>query len=300
MTNTPIERRRCVLLSIIAFCALFVWNLSPTAWAGDQTLDKVFADWAARQSRVPSVRYGVTGEVILPRGSFNGVIHGKATGGVVPPRDVHAILKRTFLIDFQRGKYRLDSEEQVYDAASDRLYPKVFVRVFDGERIKQWRPREQNSSPFSGLGPHDPEVGTGKGHMSSLEMTYWPFFMGHGSIPWLRGPIYPDRLRVLPDQELLSVHGRGVYHDRPCTVLRTPPLQGTNQTFDEYWVDTDRLSAVLRYAYYMGKTPYVEFDFDYQSAPREWLPRGWTITVREAGKESITLVECQRTCNPGC
>src|SRR5262249_17123683 len=64
--------------------------------------------------------------------------------------------------------------------------------------------------------------------------------------------------------------------------LRTFPLTSAAfKPFEEYWVDPDRDSAIVRYAYYMdtGQKPKTQSDIEisYQQTAHGWLPLRWKL-----------------------
>jgi hypothetical protein len=86
--------------------------------------------------------------------------------------------------------------------------------------------------------------------------------------------------RLDPDD--FRVHGRAIHDGRKCVVLRTFPLTSVAfKPFEEYWVDPDRDSAIVRYAYYMdtGQKPKIQWDIDisYQQTAHGWLPLRWKL-----------------------
>jgi hypothetical protein len=149
-----------------------------------------------------------------------------------------------------------------------------------------------------------PDVSIVSGNLrgQSFPCYYWPLFVGHGTIPTLLGHVLPGRLRVQPDAELLFVHGRGIHAGRNCVVLRTHAVQFSTTSFDEFWVDPARDSAVLRLACYAGGHPASDLEIAYQETSHGWLPQRWTLIVRPGGRTA--QVERMRveevTINPPC
>ncbi len=258
-------------------------------------LEKVFADWKKRQERVKTVRYRVQGEGIRIKGSYEGLVGrpGQPEKRTLPPRDITTSVKRTLLLDIPNNRYRREVEEQEYDIGTDRVYPRVHVCVFDGTVSKFFRPRERNTHPVTGMRESEPEVSVRKGHWEGAPFTmgYWPFFVGHGSVAWQRQNIVPGKLRVQPDREMVVLHGQGVHQNRPCLVLRTQARRAEYTSFDEFWVDPARDSAVVRQLLVTNGHAYVEFDIQYQQTTHGWLPRGWTTTQRNFGNGKTDYIE---------
>ena len=122
------------------------------------------------------------------------------------------------LVDFGTSRYRLQTEGQQYHQETEKLYPIFAIRVFDGQAIKAYRPRERNTHPFDGVGSSEPELGVGKGYLggAAFEMSVWPMFLAHGSVPSQKEKPIPGKLKVLPDGGDLSVYGQVMRDGRPC------------------------------------------------------------------------------------
>ncbi len=259
--------------------------------APDQRLEKIFADWKKRQARTKSVRYQVSGNRVIAKGSFLDD-DGRRTK-IMPPRDVTAVIQRTLIFDFVTGRYRWEIEDQDYDTDADKFHPKAETRVFDGKQIKMLRPRERNTHPMMGVRPGEPELGIATGYfgLAPVEVEFWPLFVGHGYVPtWDRGPT-PGKFKVLPDKDMSYIHGQAVHEGRSCWVVRTRP-QGSCENFDEYWVDAAVESAVVRQASFcLGKMQF-EAAIAYQKTAHGWLPRRWTFTERNFNDG--TLIQVQR------
>lgn len=258
------------------------------AQEADARIAQVVADWLKRQERTQRVRYEVSGQATVPKGSRTPPqgLASPEESGENPPRDITSPIKEIMLIDFASGRYRIYLERQTYDKGTDRLYPVVNTRVFDGKELKGWSPRHLNTHPVIGVKPGEPEIGIAKGNLSGAAFTVGerPFFAGHGSIAWTEGQIMPGKLRTMPDTELLTVHGQGVHNGRACLVLRTPTRRGHSTSFDEYWVDTQRESALARQLHYVGNVAQYEISIEYQPTAQGWLPKRWTVTERTIAK----------------
>lgn len=267
-----------------------------TAQEPDARLEKVFADWAKRRERTKSVRYVTRGETVLPKGSLRAPI-GQSSSREAPPRDIVSRVTQTMLLDFEKQRHRLETEQEEYDAGTDKVYPRVVTRLFDGKRTGAWRPRELNTHPVTGVKPWEADIGYGSGYIgggSSFEFGYWPFFLGHGIVGWQGGTIIAGKLNVQPDRDLVTVHGQGVHQGRPCLVLRTLTKRRSMTSYDEFWVDTARDSAVVRQLYVINKTAFLELDIEYQTTEHGWLPRRWTCTDREVGTDKTVWISRHR------
>jgi hypothetical protein len=117
----------------------------------------------------------------------------------------------------------------------------------------------------------------------------YPPFYGHGIVPYAgTSRLFPGHLTIEPDTEPLTVHGEVVHDGRRCLVLRTPPSQGVATSYDELWIDPSRDSAIVRHAFYSGKTPRVDMLVWYRQTSHGWLSDRWEQTIRTSkGVEEI-------------
>jgi hypothetical protein len=267
-------------LTLVALLHFYVTGTG--AYAAGTELQKVLADWENRAKRAGCIRYHVTGQSILPKGSLRDVRNIPLVPET-PNRDIVGTVALTVLVDFPGKRYRLDLEEEIYDQGTDRLYPNVRTNIFDGTLLRSYRPRARNTHPISGLKASDVEYATGKGDLKRavIPTTYWPLFVSHGSVPSSTETITADQLVVRPDPELLYVHGHASHNGAPCIVVRSQLRRGAMPSFDEYWIDMGKESAIVRQCVYMDKTAHIDFHIEYQQTAGGWLPKRWTNTQRE-------------------
>jgi hypothetical protein len=259
----------------------------------DPRLQQVLDDWRKRQERTQNVRYVVRGEGVWSRGAWS-AMSGRPSGQDRPPRDLVIQLGAVLLLDLAANRLRLETDEERYDEATEKLYPQRMLRVADGAGAKMFFPREKNTHPLEGKRDTDAEVWVEKGYRGgdTLNIRYWPLLYAQGSVPCLQEHAGPGKLRVLPDPELLYAHGQAVYRDRPVWVIRTQAVNRGVPTFDEFWVDKGRDSAVVRYALVTGEVPEYEALIDYQETAHGWMPLRWTLTQRLFGRV-IYLERCR-------
>jgi hypothetical protein len=248
----------------------------------DPRLQQVLDDWRKRQERTQNVRYVVRGEGVWSKGAWPSP-PGQGTDQVRPPRDLVIQRGAVVLLDFAANRLRLETDEERYDEATDKFYPQRMVRVADGTEAKMFFPREKNTHPIEGKKPNDAEVWIENGYRGgdTLNIGYWPLIYAHGSIPSQAEHPRPGKLRILPDPELLYVHGEAIYRDRPVWVIRTQAVKTAVASFDEFWVDKGRDSAVVRYALVVRDHPEYDLQIDYRETTHGWMPLRWTLTERD-------------------
>jgi hypothetical protein len=249
------------------------------AWATaegiDPQLEKVLADWQKRQHRVETVEYQVRGEHKVPRGAYNSMsfLTRKAPDKENPPQDLVGTVGFTVFLDFAKGRHRRKIEDQVYNLSSGKLDREVMEDVFDGSVMKCLIPRSENPH----LGDKIPEMTIVSGDMKNGAFLgqYYPIFFAHGRIHTAMEQIIPGQLRNKPDPDYLYVHGRGVHDGRACLILRTRTLKMSDTSFEEYWVDAPRESAILRYVMYSNGKPLNDVAISYRQTSAGWFPENW-------------------------
>jgi hypothetical protein len=105
-----------------------------------------------------------------------------------------------------------------------------------------------------------------------------PLFFAHGIIRTALDEIAPGKLRKKADAEYLTLHGQGVHRGKACLVVRSQTMQLSLTSYDEFWIDPSRQSAVLRYVMYSDKRIFNDIDIEYQQTAHGWLPQRWTFT----------------------
>lgn len=267
----------------------------------DPRLKKILADWQERQHWFQAIEYMVSGIHKVPKGAFNNypVEFGVPTPEVNPPRDLEAPVSCKFLLDFVKGRHRRERHEQVFNLVHGSLDPAVAIDVFNGSTITIFTPREEN--PTDNVGVRHPDISITFGNVKNGQIIdqYFPFFFAHGRIYTAMEPILPGRLRNKPDPGFLYVHGTSVCENQPCLVLRTQTLGQSTPCFDEYWVDTEKESAIVRYLGYSDKTATHDLNIHYCKSHGHWLPESWRLAnylsagplagYREVRVEQITV-----------
>lgn len=262
------------LLLMLGF--LFGWA-SASAQAPDPQIEKVFADWKARQAKFKSIRYQVRGDVTKPKGSAPD--HRGAQSMKLPSTDLKAEFKFTVLFDFNKQRHRLEEEGTQFDIETSKPYPTYRIWVYDGKAIKQYRPRERNTHPTQGVKETDAELGIGEGYLGGAgwTMSYWPLFAGHGSVANYGVRILAGQPMVLPKIEFMRVQGRGGHRGRNCLVIQTEPK---DKSYEEWWIDLERESAVVRYVMFLNNKPYVVAEVEHEKTASGWMPKSWVFTMQ--------------------
>ncbi len=265
---------------------------SEIVWAADPRLEKVLADWQKRQQRFDAAEYQVRGLLKVPKGAYSNdmaiMLYGTKAGQINPSQDVEGTVGFTVLLDFVKGRHRRDIQQRLFDPGSGHLGAPIRMKdVFNGSQMKCLIPKEENPGQYVSV--TQPELTITSGNMKNGEFKneYYPLFFAHGRIHTDREPILPGKLRHKIHSDYMYVHDTGVLDERKCLILRTQPLpEFANKPFEEYWVDTERDSAVVRYVRYVGPKPLITFEIRvrYRQYQDSWLPDGWRWTTFIKGK----------------
>jgi len=265
-------------LPLIALAALLTLGRARAEERADPRLEKVFADWQKRQQRVQTVRYRISGEQIVAKESIFDPLHPKVPA--IPKKDVKLRIQRMMLLDFPKNRHRLELDEEEYNNQGDKLNRHVHAGFFDGQVLKgKLLP---GTSPRLNGEPNEPraDLGVVKGYMggAAFNCTYDPLFYGHGSIVYDDARIMPGKLLLLPQKEVFAVHGQAVHNGRNCLLLRTRPRQLSVIVWDEFWVDTERDSAIVRSRRVYESGVERDLDVGYRQTSAGWLADRWTST----------------------
>jgi hypothetical protein len=290
-----VRARSASYLWLAGLGALLLAVPSAVAQPRDPVVERVLADWQKRQKRVQRVRYVVTGQSIIPKGSLDDPITGLPLNPPEPAQDVAQPQKSDLLLDFEGQRFRLELSEQVYYQSKKQLVPRAKITVFDGKSLSTLCPREANATDFASE-PSMPDICILKGSSPTQDIrplrsvnAYYlsPLFLAHGIVAQLTDQPAFGRT---PDPEDLVVHGRGVYAGRACLVLRTLPIKTmAGATFEEYWIDTAKESAVLRQASYLEGVLTVDLAITYQETSYGSLPLTWVGITRKAPDKIVNV-----------
>jgi hypothetical protein len=279
--------RRALAACLLSATAALFTGRPAEAQGSDPRLEKVFTDWQKRYDRIKTVRYRVTGERVIAKGS-NTDDAGRPLVPESPPKDIVEEDRLLFLLDFTTNRHRLERSEKIWLHQTGTFVPRVAISVFDGAACKGAMPRDENTSPDFTSPASQPDVTICTGNLKTLgfEPVYWPIFSAHGIITAYGDSAFPGKLSPSQDKESFLVQGEGVRSGRPCLVLRTEPREGGRTSYDELWVDVARDSAVVRQLQVVNDVPITDQEVDFQEVSGSWLPSQWTFTAR-VGRRTI-------------
>jgi len=256
----------------------------------DPRLNKILADWQKRQNAVESIDYQVEGEYKVPKGAYTQqravtLRSKKSEVRVAPEDDLSGPMGLNLLLDFAKERFRLEKRNQSFHINKCELAQEFIIFTFNGKEIRSFMPREKNPT----LSPKQPEFGIVSGNVKDeiFLLECKPIFFAHGRIYTPTEKIVPGQMRNKPDPNYLHIHGTAVQEGRSCLIVRTQTLQLGNISFEEYWVDPERDSTIVRYSSYSGDKK-LSCDQDlvihYKHLPDGWFPLDWRWTFFLHGK----------------
>jgi hypothetical protein len=286
---------RCRLFSnVAAFVAsisvLLNWAVALPAQTRDERLQKVIQEWNKRRDSIRNVRYLIRGERIIPKGIVAENENNKPLAVPLPRQDISSPIQRTFILDVVNNRFRLEIEEKGFSWKQEKLYPIHRTDLYDGQEYKILHPGDPNPDVHhKGVIP-DVAITTGDASNRTFDFMHWPLFDGLGIVQSIAHRSSAKKLVLDFNQEDYVVHGEGLFQGRKCLVLRTNTRGPGGGLYDEYWVDTQRESVVLKHLFVSQKVPLVELSIDYRKTSRGTFPSGWTYT-RRAGANKVREIE---------
>ncbi len=260
-------------IALFVISALCCTSAAQPPATNNAKIEQVLKDWKARYERLKSVRYKLVGT----EESFGGPVMKGAPPPIPGERAVRAIV----VIDLVDKRYRLDEDKSRPAQARDRYVRFKTTEAYNGKIHQRAVPRdnEERSDEI-------PDVSIAKGDltMGRVDAYLEPVFYAHGLIPTEDSPLGPGRFPSDHEPEDFQLKGIGSHAGRSCLMLRTGPASTTPALSDEYWVDTQRQSAVVRQIHWQGKNPWYRVDIDHQQTSHGWLPLKWVITNTISGE----------------
>ena len=252
---------RFALAGLVAALALPAAAQPPK---GDDPVGRTLAAWEARQGRVKTARYTLTGTWESPSRTRSG--------------------KVVVLLDLARGRFRVEDD---FESPIDGV-PQVYqpTTTFDGREFRLGYPLDR---PWrSPVGINDLDIDRRSGPLApgvTPGRRLWPLLYAHGLVPdieYLRGF---NRPRWAYDRGDFVPAGRHPLAGRVCDVVRTEPTETEPPGLTEYWADPGRDGAILRTVALSGQTPTDRTDITWRETRAGWGVAGWTeLSLSDGGR----------------
>lgn len=244
----------------------------------DARVKQVLADWKKRRA-YPPVQYEVQGTVFSTKASIDSYLKAAKLRVEYEPKDHESIWNVRMLLDVQGQRHRFEQVVDYFRIDSGKKTRHVRVTTFDGTKA-MGRDRRVVDGQEVKETPDSADVWILTGNLLPLAFTgqLVPLFASHGVVRFPpQGDVTPGKLALEPDTSQMTVHGFDVLESRRCLVLRSYPR---GESFQEYWIDTARDSALLRWLTYSRSFPVWEMNIRYQQQESCWLVSGWTYDHR--------------------
>jgi hypothetical protein len=247
-------------------------------------VDKVLADWKARQTAVDAIRYVAVGKKIAPAGALTDD-YGNPRPGT---KDLVVEKPLMLHLNLTNNQYRFeDREQRRKPGTTDEMVPGAYIGAFDGNKYRVFAPRAENSGPGYEMAKDRPDLSevTGDMRRQPFFIELHPLFYGLGIVSVHDDTIYPGHFRREYDPVMFLFHAEGVLDGRRCVVVRTrPEIAGLNTFVEEYWVDPARQSAILRHTTVRDGEPFLDVRTEQQQTTHGWFPKRWEATLFGKGK----------------
>lgn len=284
--------RNPITASVIAALVLVSWGTpaQPNEDPPQQIVAQILDDWQARQKKVHSIRYKLSGTWFHPKGKFNGGYASPselkllaAKGGHVPPKDIYLPHQVDVLLELDRNWARKELQWHVMHRGLAEFVPHRTTHLFNGKMNKTYEPRESNTSNVYTPSPEQPDLLISEGGGGSpvfFQVEDYPIGWACGSV-YFRGMV-PGSLRSPNKSDDIRFHGFGTIEKSECVILRTSISDPVTQVWREFWVDRARDSAILRcIGYFEGRLDF-QIDAKYRIQDGLQLPSSWRCTYYES------------------
>lgn len=267
-------------------------------------LQQVRADWQGRLRRTESMFYRLVGTATKLKGTVvdandPDLPPGVDVGDGYPKEDYTHACNVTWLFDLKHNLFRKEVEDQSFSVPMLIWCPSFKVEGFDGSHFWTYAPKDGRNSSEQCPNRHKVDIAIQTDHRTVWNFTAFdqPVLMAHGLFP-LSGVFEHRNLRGLSvDHLTLQSVGTARIDQRVCWVARALP-PGSDRAepgYDQFWIDPQRQSAVLRWERYFRGKIYARLEIDYQETAHGWLPRGWKTTWYKAEVDPPTVVSMYRT-----
>lgn len=248
----------------------------------DRVLGQIFADWKARQESFASIYVEISGEDFHPKGRFDDDYRtdpdrkkSLSRLGSVPPTDVRHPTNVKLLLEFDKNWARKEWKRMSIFHPSAKFAPQHTTYLSNGESIKVYEPRDQNTSSSYTPSKAQPDLwiqstAFGGAFFANEDI---PIFWGCG-IVWISA-VNLKHLRFALEPRNYLFKGFAEIDGRRCVVLSSPNLLPKSQARYEFWVDPDRNSAILRSQFILDGKVSHQTNVKWQELEGKWFPSSW-------------------------
>jgi hypothetical protein len=259
-------------------------------------VERILEEWKKREQAIATIRFKVSGQWIIPKGSFSRTMSHLKLDKPVPAEDLAQDQQFKLALDLrkQRIHYEMSEHVLVLDPFQPPRQEAHSVKVtYDGK--DHWGESQKGLDARAKDTDSDVSVLRSYDRRQLLESIsaegLKPLLLSVGIIA-LRGE-RPDFGKEL-DPDDFHVHGQAVHAGRPCILVRSYPMKNAiARAFNEFWVDSGRDCAVVKYLEYNNDHPAYEAVINYQRQSKGWFPLNWRAELR-GGAGAIDVVWTRR------
>ncbi len=271
----------CRTLLIIVVAALLLETM-PAAVRADP--EPIIADtlkiWKVRFERFKSARYKISGTIETKNNLEISATDPDASRIVRDPSDsIKQNLQATVTIDLERKHFRIEETTQSTNHSAITK-----ITAYNGISLQRGIVRDPKAN-----GSQEPDINIIKGYLGNQQAAdayLFPVFMAHGIVPTVFSHLRPDRLPISNSPEDFTLSSKASLSGRECVLLRTNPTGSTPTLADEFWIDSNRDCAILRFVHWQlqTKNPFYRIDVEYAPGQGTWMPTKWIETHSIGGK----------------
>jgi hypothetical protein len=264
---------------------------SSLAWGGppEGDLEKLVRDWAHRRDALRSMRWVITGKVLVPKGTYS------TKDTILPAEDFTYDTKVTWVFDYAANRFRKEVVQQTFNPRKGGFVPSHGTFLFDAATTttKRFFPREDNPLQEEG----DPQLGIiAHANRVDYDLSDYPVFLSQYNVfplisltsllgpVQLRPPLNPDRFLKGKTQSS---------NDRTYLIVRLFASDEVETDIDEFWVDPAAENRIVRADSLSQGKPFARSEIAYSMGKR--FPTGWTTTVyRQDPEDHLTVLRVDR------
>jgi|GEM_PF-6022477 len=237
----------------------------------DDALSNVLADWNERQKLMNTVHYVVSGHGLYPKTRLDRM---PAALGVHRPSADHAFpISLELSVDFEN---RVLSKIKTYDKPHQGKYVTTKEkRIFDGQEAttRQYANTVEADALIVQPGSYVVTLG------GFLEPSDYPMLFACGVVPTSYANIDLRSLRREYRTGDFRLYGTASHAGRTCLVLRTPPRNDQSGLYHEFWIDTSRKSAVVKWVVTTRGQTSALAEIEHKEVNGVWLPDAWKVNT---------------------
>jgi hypothetical protein len=295
-----------VILASIAGAACGQTNdQAGSARASDPNLVHTIArELTDRRSHARIVRYELAGKVTIKEGAWGTGIDDEAAGGadqlaekaaVLPPADVSYESFRKLAMDLERGLFRRELDESIWNLQQKQLNPIHEVWLFDGQSLKAHRPLKGNPSLLYSIPQNTPSYRyyapdrRAFGFRDAYDM---PVFFAHGMIEnTSKGP--PAEL-----QTRLAALNLTAWRQPGAQAGMAKLVHAASSESAWFTLDLEKQCAVTAAEFFASGKRILAYEITHASVDGFWLPGWWRVesygtegNLRFVGEFRVTSLE---------